>query len=450
MSGTDLRRPSDSARRRPSRPPGSARRRPRGRPPRSHVTDRGRPPLGTSPAALARHYDLPAEFFALWLGSELVYSCGQWDLDDPQDTLERAQHRKIDRFATALEVRGGRVLDVGCGWGGTADRLCTVHGAATVVGLTPSPAQAALAAARTGAGVTIREESWVDHEPDGPYDAVVCIEASEHFARDGLGGEEKVAAYRAFFGRAASWLRPGGRLGLQAICLDNAGPEESVAAGSAVNALIRSEIFPESMSSSLSELVLGWETDFRLESFVAEPDHYVRTFQAWSAALRAAGDRAEELVGPEVHRRFVRYFAASRALFRLEQQTLYRIVLSRRPEPKRWVAPPAPAPSEPAPAAAGATGPAVPADAGTRRPRSGRTTTCRTSSTPCGSALRCPTRRGGGRRAPRATAPRRPRRWRSSPTGSASPAPGCSMWGAGGRRSSGRWSISTARQKVSD
>ena len=36
--------------------------------------------LGTSPAALARHYDLPAEFFALWLGPELVYSCGLWDL----------------------------------------------------------------------------------------------------------------------------------------------------------------------------------------------------------------------------------------------------------------------------------------------------------------------------------------------------------------------------------
>jgi cyclopropane-fatty-acyl-phospholipid synthase len=118
------------------------------------------------------------------------------------------------------------VLDVGCGWGGTADRLCAIHGAAAVVGLTPSPGQAALAASRVGPGVTIREERWSDHEPDAPYDAIVCIEASEHFARDGLAVDDKVAAYRAFFGRAAAWLRPGGRLGLQAICLDNAGPEE--------------------------------------------------------------------------------------------------------------------------------------------------------------------------------------------------------------------------------
>ena len=311
---------------------------------RDPSTSGARPPsaFGTSPAALARHYDLPAEFFALWLGPELVYSCARWEPDDPEDTLERAQHRKVDHFATALGVRGGRVLDVGCGWGGAADRLQTVHGAAAVVGLTPSPGQAALAASRVGPGVTIREESWSDHEPDAPYDAIVCIEASEHFARDGLAVEDKVAAYRAFFGRAASWLRPGGRLGLQAICLDNAGHQESLSGGGAINDLIRSEIFPESMSSSLSELVLGWETDFRLESFLAEPEHYVRTFQAWSSALRANADRAEELVGPEVHRRFARYFAASRTLFRLRQQTLYRIVLSRRPEPKRWVSPPAP------------------------------------------------------------------------------------------------------------
>jgi cyclopropane-fatty-acyl-phospholipid synthase len=305
--------------------------------------------LGTSAAALARHYDLPADFFALWLGPALVYSCARWDPDDPDDTLERAQQRKIDHFASALTVGGGRVLDVGCGWGGTADRLRAVHGAAAVVGLTPSPAQAALAASRVGPGVTIREESWIDHEPDAPYDAIACIEASEHFARDGLAVEEKVAAYRAFFARCGSWLRPGGRLGLQAICLDNAGHRESLAGGGAITDLIRSEIFPESMSSSLSELVLGWETDFRLESFVAEPDHYVRTFQAWSSALRAAGDRAEALVGRDVHRRFVRYFAASRALFRLRQQTLYRIVLSRRPEPKRWVVPPAPVAADPAP-----------------------------------------------------------------------------------------------------
>ena len=33
---------------------------------------------GTSPPAIAAHYDLPVEFFATWLGADLIYSCGWW------------------------------------------------------------------------------------------------------------------------------------------------------------------------------------------------------------------------------------------------------------------------------------------------------------------------------------------------------------------------------------
>jgi cyclopropane-fatty-acyl-phospholipid synthase len=296
--------------------------------------------LGTSPAAIARHYDVSDDFFALWLGPDMIYSCALWS-DDPTDTLADAQARKVDWFAGQLGVGGGRVLDVGCGWGGTANRLVSHHRASGAVGISLSPAQIERAQRRAEPGTTFRRESWVDHEPDEEYDAILCVEASEHFARDGLSSEDKVVAYRAFFERAASWLRPGGRLGLQAICLDNAGPGESLAPGS-ITDLVRTHIFPESMSSSLSELVLGWETDFRLESFVAHPDHYVRTFRAWTGALVGQRAEAEALVGPETYGVFARYFAASQALFRLRQQTLYRIVLSRRSEPKRWVVPPHP------------------------------------------------------------------------------------------------------------
>ena len=35
--------------------------------------------MGTSPAAIAEHYDLSDDFFETWLGSDLVYSCALWD-----------------------------------------------------------------------------------------------------------------------------------------------------------------------------------------------------------------------------------------------------------------------------------------------------------------------------------------------------------------------------------
>jgi cyclopropane-fatty-acyl-phospholipid synthase len=305
--------------------------------------------LGTSPAAIARHYDVSDDFFSVWLGPELVYSCAWWDERDAGDDLLRAQHRKVDFFASELRVTGGRVLDVGCGWGAAVNRFVSVHGADAAVGVTLSAAQADWGRTHGVEGVDVRFESWVDHQPEDLYDAIACIEASEHFARDGLDPDEKVTAYRAFFRRCASWLRPGGRLGLQAICLDNVGHRTSLDEQSPITELIRSSIFPESMSPSLSELVLGWETDFRLESFVAHPDHYVRTFQEWGRRLRGGHEAAAAIVGDTTYRTFARYFAASQVLFRLRHQTLYRIVLSRRPEPKRWAAPPRPGGHEPTP-----------------------------------------------------------------------------------------------------
>jgi len=291
---------------------------------------------GTSPSAVAHHYDLASEFFALWLGDDLVYSCALWS-DDPHERLDIAQRRKLDFFAGELGVHGGRVLDIGCGWGALLDRFVASHGAAGGTGLTLSEAQAAFARRRGVRDVDFRFESWVDHEPAAPYDAITCIEATEHLASDRLTADEKVAVYRSFFDRCASWLRDDGRVGLQLICLDNVGHEGSRPGRGASSELIRLDIFPESMPGSLSELVLGWETHFQLDRFLEDHDHYRRTFRAWNLAYRAAAPRARALVGEATARTFARYFAAGEAFFRLREHALYRVMLRKRPRPKRWV-----------------------------------------------------------------------------------------------------------------
>ncbi len=161
--------------------------------------------MGTSPGAIMHHYDLSDDFFRIWLGQEMVYSCGWWAAADGHDSLARAQRRKLDFFADRLGAAGARVLDVGCGWGALLERFVRVHGAASGVGLTLSPAQADYAARRSVPGVSYRLQNWTDHQPDEPYDAVTCIEATEHFASDALSQDEKVEVYRGFFERP----RPG-------------------------------------------------------------------------------------------------------------------------------------------------------------------------------------------------------------------------------------------------
>jgi cyclopropane-fatty-acyl-phospholipid synthase len=292
--------------------------------------------MGTSPRAIRHHYDLSDDFFRIWLGPDMVYSCGWWEAGDGRDSLASAQHRKLDFFADRLGVRGARVLDVGCGWGALLDRFVRVHGAASGTGLTLSPSQAGFAGRRNVPGVSYLLRGWTDHEPNEPYDAVTCIEATEHFASETLSPDEKVEVYRAFFERAASWLLPGGRMGLQLICLDNVGHAGSRAGRGPFADLILNDIFPESMPASLSELVLGWETHFELEEFHDHPRHYQRTFRAWTLAYREQEALAQELVGPEARRAYARYFAVGEAVFRLREHSLYRVILTKRPEPKTW------------------------------------------------------------------------------------------------------------------
>jgi cyclopropane-fatty-acyl-phospholipid synthase len=291
---------------------------------------------GASETAIRSHYDLSDEFFGLWLGDDMVYSCALWEDGEVPDDLADAQQRKLDWFAGRLAVAGGRVLDVGCGWGGFLDRCVRAHQAEGGVGLTLSPAQYAFAQGRATPGVQHHTQSWADHEPAEPYDVVTCIESTEHFASDRLDEDEKVEVYRAFFARAADWLKPGGRVGLQLICLDNAGHETSRRSHGPFSELIVGDIFPESMAASLSELILGWETHFQLDELRVHTDHYRRTFRAWATRFRRRRDQAEAAVGPDVTRTFERYLAAGEAAFRLREHALYRAVLTLRPRPKSW------------------------------------------------------------------------------------------------------------------
>jgi cyclopropane-fatty-acyl-phospholipid synthase len=313
---------------------------------------------GTSPAAIERHYDLSDEFFALWLGPELVYSCALWAEDG---SLAEAQRRKLDYFGARLAGRGGRLLDVGCGWGGLLEQLTRHHGFGPAVGLTLSRTQAAFVERRGLPGVSVRLEHWADHDPEEPYDAITCIEATEHFASDRVDADAKVEIYRSFFERCAGWLRPGGRIGLQLICLDNVGHAGSRAGRGPLSELIRTVIFPESMPGSLGELALGWETHFRLVELLDHTAHYVRTFRAWGRSERANRSAARRLVGPEMARAFEQYFAVGEAMFRLREQSLHRVVLERRPAPKQWAVAVRPSDLEAdrTKAAAGASGPAL-------------------------------------------------------------------------------------------
>jgi cyclopropane-fatty-acyl-phospholipid synthase len=96
--------------------------------------------------AIAHHYDVSNDFYALFLDPLMVYTCAYYR--DPDGKLEDAQRDKLDLVCRKLELRPGeQLLDIGCGWGSLAIWAAQHYGV-QAHGVTLSRAQAAHASAR--------------------------------------------------------------------------------------------------------------------------------------------------------------------------------------------------------------------------------------------------------------------------------------------------------------
>ena len=71
---------------------------------------------------ISLHYDLGNDFFSAWLDKSLTYSCGIFN--SSQETLEQAQINKYNKLINMVKpLKGDRVCEIGCGWGGFAEHL---------------------------------------------------------------------------------------------------------------------------------------------------------------------------------------------------------------------------------------------------------------------------------------------------------------------------------------
>jgi cyclopropane-fatty-acyl-phospholipid synthase len=285
--------------------------------------------FGASPEAIQYHYDLSNEFYRLWLDGSLMYSAALWDENVPNDSLEAAQLRKIDyHIHQAKAAQSGRVLDVGCGWGGLLKRLVEVYSVKQAVGLTLSPAQAEWIKSFQHPQIQVSVESWADHNPAEPYDAIISIGAFEHFATLEMSSVQKVQGYRAFFRRCQEFLKPGGWMSLQTFAYGNIRYREEARKLPATQFLAR-DIFPETDPPCLVDIVEAVGGIFEVVMLRNDRQHYARTCRIWLENLRAQRAAAEALVGPEVVTRYERYLQLSAIGFESGGLNLFRISLHR-------------------------------------------------------------------------------------------------------------------------
>ena len=226
--------------------------------------------------AVRHHYDVSNEFFELFLGPTMVYSCAIWR-DGEMKTLEEAQEEKLDTVARKLEIKEGeRVLDVGCGWGGFPLWAATKYGA-NVVGITLSPPQAEKARQRAEeAGVADRVDIRVMDYRDLPslgekFDAIASIGMVEHV------GAANIDLYAETL---ASLLDSGGRLLNHGITrLRHTDPE----AGDFSERYVFPDAAPLHLSRNLLALERAGFVIHHVEDF--GPD-YAETLKHWAAEPR--------------------------------------------------------------------------------------------------------------------------------------------------------------------
>jgi len=285
--------------------------------------------LGATGQAIRHHYDAGNDFYRLWLDESLTYSGAMYGGGDPEESLGSAPTRKLDfHIEQAHAGSAERVLDVGCGWGSVLRRLVETYGVSRAVGLTLSEAQAKWIAASPDHRVSVLVESWADHHPERPYDAIISLGAMEHFAKSEISVAEKIASYRAFFTRCHEWLKPGGWVSLQAIAYGNMRREDL--AGS----FIVTEIFPESEFVRLAEIAEAAERLFEIVLVRNDRKDYERTCAAWRENLRRNRSLALEVAGPEQVERYERYLDICVRGWQLGTTDLLRIGMRRIDKPR--------------------------------------------------------------------------------------------------------------------
>ncbi|HQT46747.1 MAG TPA: cyclopropane-fatty-acyl-phospholipid synthase family protein [Acidocella sp.] len=264
---------------------------------------------------VAHHYDLNGRLYALFLDRDRQYSCAYFQRGD--ETLEEAQAAKKRHIAAKLKLNrpGLEVLDIGCGWGGTALTLARDYGA-RVTGITLSEEQLIEARARAqdaGLADRVKFELMDYRAMERQFDRIVSVGMFEHVG---------VPNYPAYFATLKRCLKPDGVALVHSIGRFS-GPD-------ATNPWITKYIFPGGYSPALSEVLAPLE---RSGLLIADIEilrlHYAKTISHWRRRFAANRDAIAALYDERFCRMFEFYLSASELAFRVSDHMNFQLQIVR-------------------------------------------------------------------------------------------------------------------------
>ncbi|MGP0054816.1 MAG: class I SAM-dependent methyltransferase [Steroidobacteraceae bacterium] len=262
-----------------------------------------------------RHYDLGNDFYALWLGETMAYTCAYYPT--AQTTLDQAQVAKMDHVCRKLQLTAAdSVVEAGCGWGSLALHIAGRYGA-KVRAFNISKQQIEFARRRAREqGMESRVEFIEDdyRNISGIYDAFVSVGMLEHV------GPENYPEL--------------GRVAKRALTAEGRGLIHSIGRNrpEPFHAWIEQRIFPGAYPPSIGEMMQIFEPSSLSVLDVENIRlHYARTLRDWLERYDGALDSVRAMHYDEAFVRMWRlYLAGSIAGFETGSMQLFQVLFAKQ------------------------------------------------------------------------------------------------------------------------
>ncbi|MEN8258063.1 MAG: cyclopropane-fatty-acyl-phospholipid synthase family protein [Thermodesulfobacteriota bacterium] len=248
------------------------------------------------------HYDISNDFYALFLGNEMQYSCGYFT--DPDNSIDQAQYDKLDMICKKLRLKPEeKFLDIGCGWGGLICHAAQHYGV-KAHGVTLSQKQFDFATAkvkRLGLEERIKIELRDYSTLEDTYDKISSIGMFEHIG---------IANMPKYFQKIKSLLRDRGILLNHGISRHAKRTKRAARKIRPERRLLLKYIFPGSELDSVGHTVDLLEINgFEVHDVEAWREHYGLTARHWYRRLMERKEEAVNFVGLEKFRMWALYLA---------------------------------------------------------------------------------------------------------------------------------------------
>ena len=259
-----------------------------------------------------RHYDIGNDFYALWLGHTMAYTCAYYPTADA--TLDEAQIAKMDHVCRKLRLRGGEsVVEAGCGWGTLALHMASHYGV-RVRAFNISHQQIVYArerARREGLDGLVEYVEDDYRNISGSCDAFVSVGMLEHVGLENYPTLGHIAQ-RCLGGRGRGLIHSIGRNH-----------------PARLQPWIERRIFPGAVPPSLGQMMRIFEPwDLSILDVENLRLHYAQTLRHWLERYEAASERVRELFDEKFVRMWRLYLAGSIAGFTTGTLQLFQVLFA--------------------------------------------------------------------------------------------------------------------------